>query len=225
MSPSAESAPETALAGVVLAAGASSRFAGGPKQLAAWRGETLVHRAVRVARGRLDPVLAVVGHAEDRVREALADLVEEQGVRVVPNPSWQAGQSTSVRAAVAALGPASLGGRRLEAAVFLPCDQPFLDESVLDELLAAWRHRRPDIRALVPVYLDATGERRSGAPVVFASTLFPALRSLTGDQGGRQILDGLGDAVGFVDLPEDARAYDVDTVEDLAHLQSAEESS
>lgn len=220
---------EASVAGVVLAAGASSRFAADPetanrqptwrpKQLADWFGETLVHRATRVACARLDPVLVVVGHRADEVSAAVDDLVAEHGVRVIPNPHWERGQSTSVRAATAAL--AALDARSVSGASFLPCDQPGLDESVLDILLHAWRTRRESTRALVPTYLLPTGGRRRGAPAFFATTLFPRLRSLTGDEGGRQILGGLGDALQLVDLPDPARGDDIDTVADLERLRA-----
>lgn len=206
------------VAGVVLAAGASSRFdADRPKQLADWFGETLVHRATRIACARLDPVLVVVGHRADAIRDAVDDLVEAHGVRVVTNGRWRAGQSTSVRAAVESLG--ALNPRTVEGAIFLPCDQPGLDESVIDALLDAWNRRGGSVRALVPTYLDPDGTRRRGAPAIFASTLFPRLRSLTGDEGGRQILRHLGEALGVVDLPDAARGDDVDTVDDLKRLR------
>ena len=219
----AHSGATESVAGVVLAAGSSSRFeAERPKQLAEWFGETLVHRATRVACARLDPVLVVVGHRADEARVAVDDLVQAHGVRVIANERWQDGQSTSVRAAVESL--AALDARSVTAATFLPCDQPGLDESVLDVLLDNWKRREESVRALVPTYLDSrsgkNGTRRRGAPAIFASTLFPRLRSLTGDEGGRQVLRELGHALALVDLPDSARGDDVDTVDDLLRFQT-----
>jgi CTP:molybdopterin cytidylyltransferase MocA len=204
------------VAGVVLAAGGSTRFESDrPKQLADWFGETLVHRITRVACALLDPVLVVVGHRDAEVRDAVADLADEQGVRVVPNRSWRQGQSSSVRAAVSALESGST-----TAVMFLPCDQPGLDEAVLGAMLGAWQGRRPATRALVPTYASQDGARHRGAPVVFAATLFAGLRSLSGDEGGRSLLADLGDALEVVDLPDSACGEDVDTAADLARLRS-----
>lgn len=84
------------IAGVILAAGASLRF-GQSKPLLIWRGETLVHRAARLAlEAELRPVLVVCGAEGDKVAAAVADLP----VQVVQNKDWQSGQSTSIRAAL-----------------------------------------------------------------------------------------------------------------------------
>ena len=201
------------MAGVVLAAGASTRFASEvPKQLASWLGETLVHRATRVASNHLDPVQVVVGHKGRDVHDAVQDLKSER-VRVVHNAHWDDGLGTSVRAAVATLDASSLSG-----VLFMPCDQPGIDELVLDAMLEAWRARDPEMRALVPKYRSSSGERRRGAPVVFDSGLFPKLGCLEGDQGGRQLLRELGDRVVELDLPDRAVGDDIDTVEDLRRL-------
>jgi len=74
------------VAGVILAAGRSERFAGRPsKLLAELAGETLVRRVVRAALGScLRQVLVVVGHTAADVRQALAGLdVERHGEDVI----------------------------------------------------------------------------------------------------------------------------------------------
>lgn len=203
------------VAGVVLAAGGSTRFESDrPKQLADWFGETLVHRITRVACALLDPVLVVVGHRDAEVRDAVGDLAEEHGVRVVPNRSWRQGQSSSVRAAVSALETGSA-----PAVMFLPCDQPGLDEAVIEAMLGAWRGRKPATRALLPTYASKDGAGHRGAPVLFAATLFADLRSLSGDEGGRSLLADLEDALEVIDLPASACGEDVDTLDDLARLR------
>ena len=63
------------VAGIVLAAGASTRMGRANKLLLEIDGETLVHRAVRRALDAgLDPVVVVTGHEQERVRAAVADL-------------------------------------------------------------------------------------------------------------------------------------------------------
>ena len=129
------------IAGIVLAAGRSSRL-GRPKQLLPVHGEPLIrHTLRRVLASSLDQVILVVGHEADEVRDAVADLP----VECVVNPDAAAGQSTSVRAGLAALSP------EVEAAVFILGDQPGIDPTVIDALIAAWRTsgvpgRRPSLR-------------------------------------------------------------------------------
>ena len=71
-----------AAAGVVLAAGSSTRM-GENKLLLPLGGETVVRRAVRTAvEAALDPIIVVLGHEPERVRAALAGLP----CRTVVNP-------------------------------------------------------------------------------------------------------------------------------------------
>ena len=92
------SAPDQ-VAGVVLAAGLSTRM-GRNKLLLEVGGEPVVGRAVRSARDAgLDPVLVVVGHEADRVRAAIADLP----VTTVTNPEPARGIHTSLRVGFQAL--------------------------------------------------------------------------------------------------------------------------
>src|SRR5512138_3343641 len=104
------------VAALILAAGASTRM-GRPKQLLDWGGRPLVRAAAETAlAARLDPVLVVVGGARAEVEAALVGLP----LRVIANPNYAGGQSTSLRAGVAALGSDS------DAVVVLLGDQPFV---------------------------------------------------------------------------------------------------
>src|SRR5215211_4676789 len=89
------------VAGLILAAGAAERM-GRPKQLLDWDGRPLVRVAAETALGaQLSPVLVVLGSAQAEVAAALADLP----LQLVPNPDYAAGQSSSLRAGIAALPP------------------------------------------------------------------------------------------------------------------------
>ena len=206
------------VAGVVLAAGGSVRFGSGvpgasPKQLALFRGETLVRRACLAAtRSRLDRVALVVGHEAERVRAEACDLP----VEIVENARWLEGQSTSVRAGLLAVRGAADG------VLFLPVDQPLLDSAVVDQILGRFRAKwaaRPE-GALDAILVPAHSGRR-GAPVLFGAAYFDELTRLDGDHGGRQLLARRHDRVVEVELPSAAPLEDVDTVEELRALEAA----
>jgi hypothetical protein len=87
------------VAGIILAAGAASRY-GAPKQLLDWKGKPFVrHVAETALRSGLEPVVVVTGFHHADVESALQDLP----VHIVHNPDYAQGQSTSIKAGVAEL--------------------------------------------------------------------------------------------------------------------------
>jgi molybdenum cofactor cytidylyltransferase len=150
----------------------------------------------------LDEVFLVVGHEADGVRETVADLP----VKYVFNPDAAAGQSTSVRAGLAALSP------DVEAAVFILGDQPGIDPAVIDALIAAWRTSGSPVAA--PRYED-----RMGNPVLFDRRVFPELAALAGDTGARPVVRAYHDSGDLQVVPVAGQAPpDIDTEADYAAL-------
>lgn len=184
---------------IILAAGASRRL-GMPKQLVEMNGEALIRRAARIARMVCEPVLVVTGCVDGDVREALRGL----DILCIHNLEWEEGMASSVRAGLSAL-PADA-----RAALFMVCDQPALDEGVLQRIL--------EQHALHPDHLVASfydGHR--GIPSLFPRRCFEGMLRLRGDQGGRKLLQG--DRV--VEIPFPGGAQDLDHPEQLAQLQSS----
>jgi molybdenum cofactor cytidylyltransferase len=190
-----------AVAGVVLAAGSSSRL-GQPKQLLSYDGRSLVRRAAEVGLAAgLAPVVVVTGaHAAAVERE-----LRSMPVRIVRNEAYRAGQSTSVRAGISALPPET------EAVVMLLVDMPAVDEEVVRALIAAWQ-------ATGAPLVRPTFDGRPGNPVLFAARLFPEMLALEGDEGGRPILQRHADAVQLVPTTQPGVLLDVDTWEAYTQL-------
>jgi len=190
------------VAGIVLAAGESSRL-GVPKQLIPWRGHPLVWHAAQAARqAGLSPVVVVIGAWGDQVRMAL----EGEPVTLLENPVWQAGQSTSVR-----LGLAEVEAQA-EAAAFLLSDTPLVTGDLIRQLLHTHR------QTLAPLVAPRAGGRRAN-PVLFDRRTFADLRELEGDQGGRALFERYEPA--WVDWDESV-LLDLDTTEDLQRLRELE---
>jgi molybdenum cofactor cytidylyltransferase len=190
------------VAGVVLAAGGSSRL-GEPKQLVEFRGRPLVWHVVRLGLAAgLSPLVVVVGAAADPVRQALAG----EPIQFLDNPDWASGQSTSVRAGLAAVGA------EVEAAIFLLSDMPLIGPQLVRAVVQAHR------TSLAPLVAPRAGGRRAN-PALFDRVTFPALRQLTGDQGGRSLFDRFPSV--WVEWAE-AAMLDLDTPEDLRRLRDLE---
>lgn len=194
------------VAGLVLAAGTSSRLRGGMKLLLPYEGRPLVTAPVRAALDAgLDPVVVVVGHRGDELREALAEIAPAgTRLRVTAVPDASTGQGASVAAGVAVLEDDS----DVEAAAVLLGDEPGVRTRDIRQVVQAWRAGdSPVVRAR---YRD-----RPGHPVVFSRSWFERLRGLVGDRGAGALLEAHADEVAEAPLPG-AAPVDVDTLEDYA---------
>jgi len=180
--------------GVVLAAGAGSRYLGGThKLLAPFRGRPLLLWAVEAAAGALG-----AGLDELAVVSGAADLGEvlPAGVVLLVNPDWATGQATSLR-----VGLDWCAARGHEAAVVGLADQPLVTA-------ACWR---AVAAATAPIAAASYGGRRRN-PVRLARAAWPLLPS-EGDEGARLAMREHPEMVAEVAC--DGDPADVDTLEDL----------
>lgn len=185
-------------AGVVLAAGSSSRM-GSPKQLLDVGGRPLLERVVAAAcASALDDVIVVLGADADRIRSA----VDMGRARVVLNPRHADGMSTSLRAGVRAMGPG------VARAVVILGDQPDVDADLIDALMETQASSH-----LPAAALDFDGLLHP--PVVLARELWPELEELHGDVGCRQLIRSDPNRVARLPLSRPRRhPIDIDTPDD-----------
>lgn len=191
------------IAGMILAAGSSSRM-GQIKQLLPLGSRPMLwHVAQAACKSNLDEVLVVSGAATAAISIAVADLQ----LRVVHNPDWQQGQSSSVKAGLRELPPTC------EAVLFLLTDQPLITPTLINDLIDYWRNCGKTI--VQPCHGD-----KPGNPVLFAlATWRKALEQLGGDKGARQILANHPDAIGYLPVATDELFLDVDTPQDYTEMQ------
>ena len=189
-------------AGVVLAAGASTRM-GSPKQLLDVGGRPMLERVVAAAcASRLDEVVVVLGAEAERIRDA----VDVQRARVIVNEQYADGMSTSLRAGIGALGD------DVDHVVVILGDQPGVDASLIDQLLEA-----RESSGLPAAALDFDGLLHP--PVVLARELWPRIDELRGDVGLRQLLRDDPDRVARIPASRpSAHPVDIDTPDDAALL-------
>ncbi|MYY03604.1 MULTISPECIES: nucleotidyltransferase family protein [unclassified Streptomyces] len=192
------------VAGLLLAAGGGRRLGGRPKALLEHRGGLLADHAVRSLReGGCGPLHVVLGAAAGEVR-ARAAL---DGCAVTVNEEWTEGMGSSLRAGLGAL--ADTGA---DAALVLLVDQPGIDARAVARVRAACRDRTSLVAA------SYAGER--GHPVLFGADLWADIAAgAVGDQGARTYLRAHRDAITLVECADVAQAYDIDTPEDLTHLE------
>jgi CTP:molybdopterin cytidylyltransferase MocA len=182
---------------VLLAAGAGSRFeAAQHKLLAPLAGRPVIEHAVAAALASgVGPLLVVAGAV------ALPESVTGRaGVRVVDNPAWADGQSTSLAVAI---DIARTEG--VDAIVVGLGDQPFVTPD-------AWRGIAASSSPIAVAVYD--GERRN--PVRLHRSVWHLIAH-QGDEGARSLIQLRPDLVEPV--PCTGSSADVDTVEDLKVME------
>ena len=190
------------ISAVLLAAGLSRRM-GRNKLLLPLGGRTLLEHSLQaLLDSAAGETVVVIGHEADRVRP----LLGRYPVRVVENPDYAQGMSTSLRAGVAAVSPQAV------AVLIALADQPLVGRQDIDRLIEAYR--RTGKKIVVP----SVGDRR-GNPVLLDLSLRPEIERLTGDTGGRHILHSHPDDIEPVPMPTGGSLFDVDTADDYRALQ------
>jgi len=197
--------PGGRIAGIVLAAGASTRL-GRPKQTLDLGGMPVVaHVVERVLASELDEVIVVTGGAGEEVAAALAGYP----IRIVPNPAFRDGQSTSLIAGLRALP------EDVRAAVVVLGDQPGVDPADIAAVAVRGRAVPPP-----PIVMTAYGSERSH-PVLFGRAVFPELLAISGDQGGREVIRAHASEVAVVASAHPHPPVDLDTDEAYRQLLDA----
>lgn len=191
------------VAAVILAAGSSRRM-GRNKLLLPWDDGGCVLDAVlrAVTAAPADDAVLVSGSCREQVEAA----ARRHGVRCCYNPRHTEGQSTSLIAGLDALSPGM-------AAMIVLGDQPFTEPGLLARLIEAYQ--RSDALLLQP----KSRAGRVGHPVLFAPSLFPELRQIRGDEGGRSVLRAHLGQTAYVITEDDACWQDVDSPEDYQRLR------
>ena len=202
-----DGAPGVRISAILLAAGQSKRL-GRNKLLLPAGGETVIRRTVRAAASSaVSETLLVTGHEAGRVRAAVDGLP----VRIVHNPRYAAGQSTSMIAGIEA------ASAEAAAYLFVPGDQPLLCAQTLDEMIGLYARGGGRALIVAPAFCG-----RRGAPTLFSAALRAELLAVRGDAGGRGILRRLEAArpeqVVFLPLGTDDIFLDVDTEADYARM-------
>ena len=182
---------------LLLAAGESQRM-GRLKQLLPLGGSTLIEVALEnLLRSRLQEVIVVLGFGAEEIRPR----VEAKGVRVAVNPRYKEGMASSLRVGLDALDP------RAEGILVALADQPFIPPEVIDRLIEAFQGTSQGI--VVPTF-----QGRRGHPVIFHRRYMEELRSLSGDQGGRELLHRNPEDLLEVEVDCPGVITDIDTLED-----------
>jgi molybdenum cofactor cytidylyltransferase len=195
------------VAGILLAAGTSSRM-GSNKLLFELGGESVLRGAAqRALAGGLAPLLVVLGHQEEKARSELDGLP----CQVVINPSYEQGITSSLQSGVAAL-PAEA-----QAVVVMLADMPFVSAEMIAGLIA--RYRSTEAPLVISDY-----EGVNAPPMLYDRSLFEELLTRTGEGCGRQVVQRHRHEAEVLPWPATALS-DLDVPEDYERLKKTTRST
>ena len=190
------------VAGIVLAAGMSTRM-GENKLLVRVAGESLLRRvAGRVIAAGLEPVIVVLGHDADRAREELAGLRCE----ALMNHDYARGVATSSRVGVEAVG------HRAGAAIVVLGDMPLVTTEMIRTLIERYRTTG------VPLVVSDYGGVKA-PPMLYDRSLFAELLAMDGGGCGQRVLKRHRASAAVVSWPAEA-LIDVDVPADRARVEA-----
>ena len=191
------------ISAVILAAGRAERM-GEPKLFLPLGGKPLLQWVLESALASdLDEVICVTRELNSARR--LINVTDERLFWLL-NYAADHGQSTSVITGLWAANAATDG------VMFLCGDQPL----VRPELINALIEKFDDTSAWI-VAPKFKGEVRN--PILFHRKLFPELLQLTGDRGGRPLLDKHKRKTTLLDWPEELSFLDINVREDYERLK------
>ena len=193
------------IASLILAAGESSRM-GSDKALLTYRGRAFLESILLNLRDAgIKEIAVVLGHHADEIQEA----VNLQGVRVILNGNYQAGQTSSLQAGLAALEALSP-----EAVILCLVDHPAVSADVIAKLCDHFRVGK--FQVIVPTF-----HGQNGHPVVIGRGLFPDLLALGPKQGANCVIRKYRAATRFVEVDDPGVVLDVDDPQTYLRLEQA----
>jgi molybdenum cofactor cytidylyltransferase len=191
------------VAGILLAAGTSSRM-GSNKLFFELNGESVLRGAVRRAlAGGLSPVVVILGHESEKAWKEIEDLPCQWAL----NPLYAQGINSSLKAGVMAVPPEAM------AAMVLLADMPFVTPEMIAAMIAQYRATTAPL-----VISDYAGV--NAPPMLYDRGLFPELLAMTGEGCGREVVKRHRAEAQVLSWPAAALA-DLDVPEDYAKLLAA----
>jgi len=199
---------EGPVAGILLAAGTSSRM-GSNKMLFELEGESVLRRAARQALAAgLSPLVVVLGHEADKAKREIEGLPCQWTL----NPLYEQGINSSLKAGITAVRDLDA-----KAAMVMLADMPFVTTEMIAAIIARFR------ASVAPLAIsDYAGV--NAPPMVYDRSLFGELLAMEGEGCGRQVVKRHRGEAEVVAWPESALA-DLDVPADYERVKTGQKGS
>jgi molybdenum cofactor cytidylyltransferase len=194
-------------AGIILAAGMSTRF-GRLKQMLEIGDSTILAMVIDAAvKSDLDKVVLVLGYQADAIKASLGGKLLNSRIIAALNPRYHEGMSTSLKCGLMEIRD------EFPSIMVLMGDQPLLSHEVINLVLRSFRSFDKDI--CVPVY---KGKR--GLPVCFTKRFYKEILDVGGDMGAREIIRDNPEDVSSIEVKDLESSLDIDDKSDFERLKS-----
>jgi molybdenum cofactor cytidylyltransferase len=198
------------IAGVILAAGRSTRMGRSKALLLAPCGRTFIARLVDTLEAGGVATPFVVGRSDDEALKAAVESFDSRA-RWVENPEADSGGQLS--SVIAGLRKADRPGVR--GIMVIPVDAPMIASETVKTLIAVFTASgAPVVR---PEYAG-----RHGHPVVFSRAVFDELRHTDPARGAKAVVHAHHDTVINVPVDDPGVVGDIDTPQDYDNLVQRE---
>ena len=200
---------EKKIMGVILAAGNSTRMGKGNKLLKNIGGAPLVRNtAIEMLKSDLDTCSIVLGYQSDKVAAVIKDL----DIKLILNPRWEKGQSSSLMAAIN-----NLDATYTDILIMLG-DLPAVKSSHINRIIE--EHLLTDNRKSRITIPSFKGQK--GNPIIWGRSFFNDLSNLEGDVGGRALFSEHPAAINLIEMDDPCVLTDLDTPKDFADFLTGE---
>lgn len=188
---------------LLLAAGSSSRL-GHPKQLVQINGQPLLQKMAETSLATgCCPVVIVLGAYFEKIKP----VVEKLPIHILENKNWESGMGSTISCGMNFLNN---NYPDLKAVVLLVCDQYYLAEKNITELIRVFEKTNQKIIA-------SKYGKTVGVPALFSKQLFSDLLKLNGPSGAKKIIQKYAEELAIIEFSEGV--FDLDTEEDLKKIK------
>jgi len=192
-------------AAIILAAGRSSRMGQEQHKLLLPLGDrpVLAHVVDSVLASQARPIVVALGYQAEQVRAILHPYTAQPEVVIIENHDYKQGMSTSLRKGIETLMASS---PTVNGVLIVLGDQPLMPSHIFNTMIETKQATEKRI-------IGALYHGKRGNPTLFDTSLFPELLEMTGDEGGRKVIERHSQEMAMLEMGDDIPNYDVDTWE------------
>ena len=184
------------IAGLILAAGGSSRMGDRNKLMMPFQGKPMLNHVVNASlNSNLTQTFVVVGHQSSEIK----NLVQSDDIQCIENEQWETGMASSIVAGISQL-------KQFDGFLILLGDMPLVTPKLINEIIF---HGSAD-KIVIPIK-----DGLHGNPVFFGSKFRDELLTLYGDSGAKKVIQDNLSSMIKIEIQSNTIFKDYDTKESL----------